>query len=80
MHAMSNLELDHLNPEVLIDLVTVRMPFGKYKNRVLCDLPEEYLAWFSQKGFPPGKLGGQLALMHEIRLNGLEYLLRPLRK
>ena len=70
----------HGNPAMLLDLVTVRMPFGQYKDRVLCDLPGHYLEWFSRKGFPPGKLGALLALMHEIRLNGLEYLLKPLRK
>ena len=55
------------------------MPFGKYKGTLLCDLPEYYLAWFAQKGFPKGKLGEQLATMYEIRLNGLGYLLEPLK-
>ena len=64
---------------VLQELVKAQMPFGKYKGRKLIDLPEDYLVWFKQKGFPPGKLGQQLALMYEIRLNGLEYLLKPLR-
>jgi uncharacterized protein len=68
------------DPEILVDLVTVKMPFGKYRDRILCDLPEHYLAWFHQKGFPAGKLGAQLATLYEIRLNGLEYLLKPLRK
>lgn len=77
---MYNTEQDNLNPEMLLDLITVRMPFGKYKDRVLCDLPEHYLAWFHQKGFPAGKLGALLATLYEIRLNGLEYLLKPLRK
>jgi len=56
------------------------MPFGKYKDRVLCDLPEHYLVWFSLKGFPKGKLGELLSLAYEIKLNGLEYLLQPLKK
>ena len=64
---------------MLQELVKAQMPFGKYKGRKLVDLPEDYLVWFKQKGFPPGKLGQQLALMYEIRLNGLEYLLKPLR-
>ncbi|MCJ7769198.1 MAG: DUF3820 family protein [Dehalococcoidales bacterium] len=56
------------------------MPFGKYKNRVLCDLPETYLVWFHQKGFPRGKIGVLLSTLYEIKLNGLEYLLKPIRK
>lgn len=65
---------------LLIDLVTMRMPFGKYKDRVLCDLPEFYLVWFKQKGFPKGKLGMLLETLYEIKLNGLEYLFDPIRK
>lgn len=56
------------------------MPFGKYKNYVLVDLPMYYLEWFHRKGMPPGKLGMQLSTVYEIKLNGLENLLRPLRK
>ena len=69
-----------IDPRVLIDLVSMRMPFGKYKDYILCDLPEPYLAWFHQKGFPPGKIGALLAALYEIRLNGLGYLLKPIRK
>lgn len=69
-----------LNPGILKDLVTMKMPFGKYKGTLICDLPEYYLVWFYQKGFPEGKLGMLLATMYEIKLNGLEYLLKPLRK
>ncbi len=69
-----------INPQMLIELVRMRMPFGKYKNRILCDLPEPYLAWFHQKGFPPGEIGVLLSALYEIRLNGLEYLLKPIRK
>jgi uncharacterized protein len=65
---------------MLLELVNTRMPFGKYKGRLLCDLPEPYLVWFQQKGFPQDKLGSQLAAMYEIKVNGLEYLLKPLRK
>lgn len=68
-----------LNPELLTELVSFRMPFGKYKGQLIADLPEPYLLWFSRKGFPRGKLGVLLQTMYEIRLNGLEYLLRPLR-
>lgn len=69
-----------MNPQLLNDLVSMRMPFGKYKDKIICDLPETYLVWFHSKGFPPGKLGELLGTMYEIRLNGLEYLLQPLRK
>lgn len=58
----------------------MKMPFGKYKGTVVCNLPESYLVWFSQKGFPQGKLGMMLQTMYEIKLNGLEYLLAPLKK
>jgi len=70
------------NPEshMLVQLVTMKMPFGKYKDRLLCDLPEDYLLWFQRKGFPKGKLGMLLQTMYEIRLNGLTYLLDPIKK
>lgn len=68
-----------MNPELLKDLVTMKMPFGKYKGRTLCDLPEPYLVWFHSEGFPPGKLGEMIATLYEIKLNGLEYLLKPIR-
>lgn len=67
-----------LRKELLLDLVRMRMPYGKYKDRVLCDLPEFYLVWMAQKGFPKGKLGTLLATLYEIKVNGLEYLLKPL--
>ncbi len=68
------------NPELLLQLVSMKMPFGKYKETLLCDLPVSYLEWFQRKGFPKGKLGVLLATMYEIKLNGLDDLLRPLRK
>jgi uncharacterized protein len=68
------------NSQTLIKLVSTRMPFGKYQGRLLCDLPERYLVWFHQKGFPDGEIGNQLSAMYEIKVNGLEYLLKPLRK
>ncbi len=66
--------------QILIQLVTMRMPFGKYKGTVLCDLPIFYLEWFKRKGFPVGKLGVLLETIYEIKLNGLAYLLEPLKK
>jgi uncharacterized protein (DUF3820 family) len=69
-----------MNPQILNDLVAMQMPFGKYKGRIICDLPESYLIWFHNKGFPPGKLGEMLATLYEIKLNGLEYLLQPLKR
>ena len=69
------------NAEVLLDLVKLKMPFGRYKGTILADLPVSYLEWFMRKGgFPEGKLGMQLATIYEIKSNGLEYLLEPLRK
>ncbi len=62
--------------KALIELMEMRMPFGKYKGSLLINLPEPYLVWFRQKGFPKGKLGEQLQLMYEIKLNGLEDLFR----
>ena len=56
------------------------MPFGRYKGTILANLPVSYLEWFQRKGFPDGKLGMMLATMYEIKSNGLEYLLEPLRK
>ena len=60
--------------EEFLALATERMPFGKYKGLRLMDLPERYLIWFSQNGFPEGKLGDMLKAVYEIKLNGLEYL------
>jgi uncharacterized protein (DUF3820 family) len=64
--------------QALIDAVNQTMPFGKYAGRKLLQLPEPYLVWFHGKGFPEGKLGEQLALIYEIKLNGLEEMLKPL--
>jgi len=75
----SDKHITPFNPQMLVDLVSMRMPFGKYKNRVLCDLPEPYLVWFHRKGFPPGNIGVLLSALYEIKLNGLEYLLKPIR-
>ena len=68
-----------MDPEKLQRLVTMQMPYGKYKGTVIADLPGNYLNWFAREGFPEGELGQLLALMHEIDHNGLSELLRPLR-
>lgn len=65
--------------KILTDIVITKMPFGKYKNVLVCDLPMSYLEWFAQKGFPNGRLGVMLATMYEIRLNGLTEIIGPLR-
>lgn len=69
-----------MKPEDLEKLVTVEMPFGKYKGRVIADLPGNYLNWFAREGFPKGEIGRLLALMQEIDHNGLKGLLAPLRR
>jgi hypothetical protein len=68
-----------MNPDHLQLLLTYEMPYGKYKGRVIADLPGNYLNWFAREGFPPGELGKLLALMHELDHNGLTSLLNPLR-
>lgn len=68
------------DPEQLQHLLTVEMPYGKYKGRLIVDLPGNYLNWFAREGFPSGDLGRLLALMHEIDHNGLSGLLTPLRR
>lgn len=71
----SNLE----NRQFLIDLSKMKMPFGKYKGRFLIDLPEHYIVWYYNKGFPKGKLGQQMHLVYELQLNGLEDLIRKIK-
>ena len=66
--------------DILLSLVRMKMPFGKYKDTILCNLPVSYLEWFYREGFPEGKLGMQLATIYEIKVNGLEYLLEPLKR
>ena len=71
--------LEDKQTEGLVELAKMRMPFGKYKDQLLIDLPEPYVVWFSQKGFPEGRLGEMLRAVYEIKVNGLEYLFEPLR-
>jgi len=67
------------DPEVLLKLAKTRMPFGRYKGRLLIDLPEPYVIWFARKGFPTGELGRMLNIVYEVKVNGLEYLFKALR-
>ena len=69
-----------MDADSLLLLVSRTMPFGKYKGRLIADLPGNYLNWFAREGFPPGQLGKLLALMQELDHNGLSGLLDPLRK
>lgn len=66
--------------EQLIQLAHTKMPFGKYEGYFLIDLPEHYVVWYQNKGFPKGKLGVQLQLVYELKLNGLEELIRNIKK
>lgn len=68
------------NQQILIDLSKMKMPFGKYKGRFLIDLPEHYVVWYYNKGFPKGKLGQQLQMVYELKLNGLEDIIREIKK
>ena len=68
-----------LNPELLPLLVQQKMPFGRFKDRLLADLPVSYLEWFARKGFPEGKLGMLLQTVHVIKSNGLDDILYGLK-
>ena len=76
---MSNLE-PGFNPEILKELLTTKIYFGKYKGRLICDIPVYYLEWLHKKGMPPGKTGMLLSTMLVIKSNGLDYILKPLKK
>jgi uncharacterized protein len=69
-----------MNPELLLDIVQIKMPYGKYKGQILADLPISYLEWFNRKGFPAGKLGMLLSTVYEIKLNGLDEIIWKLKK
>jgi uncharacterized protein (DUF3820 family) len=73
---MQEVSMDH---KQLIELIELKMPFGKYKGRLIIDLPEPYLVWFRQKGFPKGKIGTLLSLCYEIKLNGLEQMVKSIK-
>lgn len=64
----------------LIKLAHTKMPYGKYKDRYLIDLPEYYIVWYHTKGFPKGQLGNMLQTVYELKVNGLEELIRTIKK
>lgn len=66
--------------QFLIDVSKMRMPYGKYKGTFLIDLPEHYIVWYHNKGFPQGKLGKMLGLVYELKLNGLEDIIREVKR
>lgn len=66
--------------DFLIFMVQFKMPFGQYEGRYVTDLPVHYLEWFERQGFPSGQLGQYLATMYEIKINGLDEILRPIKK
>lgn len=66
--------------EKLIELAHYKMPFGKYKNEYLVDIPEYYYTWFKQKGFPEGKLGRMMIQMHDVKINGLEDMIHKIKQ
>ncbi len=73
---MEDIKPNDFNRNILKEVLTTRMPYGKYKGRYISHLPEHYLVWYHQKGFPTGKLGMLMHTMYEIKLNGLESLLK----
>lgn len=72
--------MEGLKPEILLELLTKPMPFGKYKGTLYYRIPVSYLEWMARQGFPPGKAGMLLSTIYEIKINGLEYLLTELKK
>ena len=72
-------DMEQQNGAILVKLANYRMPFGRYAGKLLTDIPDEYYIWFSKKGYPTGELGKLMAMMLEIKINGLEYLLDPLK-
>jgi uncharacterized protein (DUF3820 family) len=78
--AIHNLKPLDQNQKQLIKLAHTKMPFGKYEGWFLIDIPEYYIVWYSNKGFPKGELGEQLKLIYELKLNGLEELIRNIKK
>ena len=68
------------NTDDLLKLATMEMPYGKFKGRILMDLPEHYVVWYFKEGLPETEIGRLLYLLYEIKINGLDYLLKPIRQ
>ena len=66
--------------QFLLKLAKTKMPYGKYKGRYMIDLPEHYVVWYKTKGFPNGQIGEMLSTVYELKVNGLEYLVRNIQK
>lgn len=78
---MDGVELDKEQWKLLYeDLTVYRMPFGKYKDRLLVSLPDEYLMWFKEKGFPTGRLGELMVFVYEVKMAGAEEVFDPIRR
>jgi len=72
----TNEEILLSDAKLFLKLAQYKMPFGRYQGCLLIDLPEPYVLWFANKGFPAGELGKLMAITHEIKVNGLEYLFK----
>ena len=74
--------MENITPDsnILVELVQTKMPYGKYKGTLICDLPVYYLEWLQTKGFPPGKIGMLLGTAYEIKVNGLTKFLEPIKQ
>ena len=68
------------NPQILLEIIKTKMPFGQYEGRLICDLPVHYLEWFQRQGFPKGKLGMLMHTVYEIKINGLDSIIQQLKK
>ena len=73
--------------EDLAAIERMRMPFGKFGPEhypphgvPIFDLPAEYLAWFAQKGFPKGRLGTLLKIVHQMKVDGSDFAFDPMRQ
>lgn len=73
-------ENPEIQKQVLIDIVQTRMPYGKYKGKLLCDIPVSYLEWMAKTGFPKNKIGNQLSTVFEIKTNGLSEIIDKLKR
>ena len=71
---------DLYSKNILLEIVKTKMPYGKFKGMIICNLPIHYLEWFNRQGFPPNKLGVLLSTVYEIKLNGLDEIIRNIKK